>query len=196
MDSLGFSREWGQPHQENMTERDGSQRKMGCCWKNKGEWILGKQKQQRSHTSQLFNPLKDSCTIVWSMSLFPCLAATGFSFNSLCAMHGSWFQPQHLPSSVSAFYLLQCECFMASLVTYPNSDFKFFMSSLDLCDKCVPLISNVSLELPYSCVTFTSNSTCYKPSISTVPQNQNPTELPQSPRSLKISEVHHTQLSP
>lgn len=77
---------------------------------------------------------------------------------------------------------------MASVVTYAKGGFEFFISSLDLPDKDVPLKSNASLEPPSSCATFTSKFTCHKPRISTVPQNRNPSELPQSPRSLKVPE--------
>ena len=135
-----------------MTERDGSQRKTGCCWKNKGEWILGKQKQEISHFSAI-QPFERFLSYLLEREATYTLSCHWFLF--LLSVCTAWFM---VPALASAFFGL---CF-----------------------------------LPFSCVTFTSNSTCYKPSISAVPQDQNPTELPQSPESLKISEVHHTQLSP
>ena len=47
-------------------------------------------KSNRDLTSQ---PFEDFCITFWSMRLFPCLAAVGFFFLSLCAGHGSWIKP-------------------------------------------------------------------------------------------------------
>lgn len=95
-------------------------------------------------------------------------------------MHGSWFKPWHLLSSLHGFYLLLHEYFVTSVVTHSRVAFTFFISSLDHFDKRVPLISKACLQLPSVYVTFTSSSECYKPSMSTAPGTRIPLSFQQA----------------
>lgn len=150
---------------------------VGGCWKSKGGWIPGKQKQQRSHFPVfqrrlyclqeheaisriscfwLFFPV--SVCRAWlnpwlNLSIFlpPSLLST---FSNVSA---SWLRWSHIQRGIS-------DCLSLALIFVTHVCLWFLM---------------LVLNYPPVRFTFTSNSPCYAPSISTVPWN--PTGLPQIP---------------
>lgn len=105
-----YSPRRGQPHQKEMTERDGFPEWKWAVEQCKRVMDSSKQQQQRSH----FPAFQRLLYCLLELEAISCLATVGFSFLSLCvrAWLNPWLSLSIFPSlglCLSTF--LRCECF-------------------------------------------------------------------------------------